>query len=121
MKITHIDGKVVDTDKLPDVDAAILEKVEELRTLCQTANRLLYLVIDTNGSQKMTTFWNFKSDEDTSQEKMNFGFGQTMRATHSFIQHVTNDNLGIYPTEALDEEKWERLSQGNTGDSDTEN
>ena len=40
MIIKHIDGSEVDTDKLPDIDAQIFEKIEELRVLCETSNRI---------------------------------------------------------------------------------
>ena len=46
MKIEYLDGKIVDTDKLPDSDAMILEKSEELWQLCVNRGRQMFLTVN---------------------------------------------------------------------------
>ena len=52
-----------DTNKLPDVEAMIMEKSEELRELCFNACRQMLLVVDAKGEQKGggCQFWNMKT------------------------------------------------------------
>lgn len=102
MIITHIDGTVVDTDKLPDISAQIFEKTEELRKLCEAANRPFLLFIDTKGNKKFTSFWNFKSGPNPDSEMINESFGRLSHAAHGFFMSCSNGNLGVYPTEYID-------------------
>ena len=44
MKLEHVNGKTVDTDKLPDVDAILMEASKELHALFAKYNRQLFLV-----------------------------------------------------------------------------
>ena len=44
MKVEYVNGKSVDTDKLPDVDALLLEGSKELHALFVKYNRQLFLV-----------------------------------------------------------------------------
>lgn len=46
MKIQQLNGNVIDTDKLSDVDAMILEKSEELYWLCSKYKRQMFLVVN---------------------------------------------------------------------------
>jgi hypothetical protein len=57
MIINHGDGSKTNTDKLSDVDSMIVEKAEELRLICKTANRQLFLAVEC--SRNDGAFWNF--------------------------------------------------------------
>lgn len=96
MKITHITGDVVDTDKLNDIDAAILEKTEELRTFCTTANRPFLCFVDCKKpNETLTTFWNFKTDTNPSQEQINLAYEKIFKSINSYLHFVTDGRLGI--------------------------
>lgn len=105
MIIKHITGTEIDTDKLPDIDAQILEKTEELRQLCSSANRLLLLQVDVKGTNKMTSFWNLKTDADPNNEKTNNSFMTLVYSMHMFFLEFTGNRLGVYPTHAVDFDK----------------
>lgn len=65
MKIKHSGISTIsetDTDKLPDVDALIIEKSEELRLLCTTAKRQCLILVDANGKEDGSahSFWNIQ-------------------------------------------------------------
>ena len=106
MIIKHIDGSEVDTDKLPDIDAQIFEKIEELRVLCETSNRICLLLVDTKGQSKITTFWNLKSgpivDDDTVQKS----FARLAHAAHLYFMGCSQGNLGVFHTNAVDPDKF---------------
>lgn len=46
MKIEQRNGIVIDTDKIADVDAMILEKSEDLYQLCSKYKRQMFLVVN---------------------------------------------------------------------------
>jgi hypothetical protein len=102
MIIKHIDGTEVDTDKLPDIDAQIIEKTEELRRLCESSNRIFLLHIDTRGNKKLTSFWNLKNGSNPNPEMMNESFRCLANHTHKYFMMTTSDSLGVYPTSAID-------------------
>ena len=105
MIIKHVDGTEVDTDKLPDIDAQILEKTEELRKLCESANRIFLLQIDTKGGQRLATFWNYKSGNEVNEEMAMISFAKIVNATHNYFMMCSNRNIGVYPTHAVDIDK----------------
>ena len=105
MIIKHIDGSEVDTDKLSDIDAQILEKTEELRKLCESANRIFLLQIDTKGNQRLTSFWNYKSTPEINKEMLSMAFAKIANATHSYFMMCSNGDIGVYPTHAVDVNK----------------
>ena len=68
MIIKHVpdpDGNVreTDTDKLPDVNAELLELSERIRETCLKYKRQFFLVVNIEDDQagKGHTFWNFRS------------------------------------------------------------
>ena len=65
MIVKHITGNETDTDKLPDVEAMILEKAEELRKICFDNNRQCVILTDSKGMRNggFTSFWNLKEAE----------------------------------------------------------
>lgn len=104
MIIKHTDGVEIDTDKLPDIDAQILEKTEELRKLCESTNRLLLLHVDVRGNKQMTVYWNFKNGP-VNDETMKENFSVISRTTHNYFMRVTNNQLGLFPVYAVDVDK----------------
>ena len=44
MEIKHVSGTTVETDKLPDVDAILMEESQKLHTIFKKYNRQLFLV-----------------------------------------------------------------------------
>lgn len=54
MKITHTDGTTVDTDTLPDMEAMVLEKVEEFRKFCCEHQIPFFMLIDPKGGERHT-------------------------------------------------------------------
>jgi hypothetical protein len=105
MIIKHVDGTEIDTDKLPDIDAQIFEKTEELRKLCESANRIFLLQIDTKGGQRLTSFWNYKSGTEINEEMLSMAFAKIAKATHNYFMSCSNGNIGLYPTHAVDIDK----------------
>jgi hypothetical protein len=97
MKITHTDGKVTETDKLPDVDAMILEKSEEFRNLCLDTKRQFVLLVDYKGGEngKSLSFWNLKmKDTDTENpESMNKAYNNFFDIINNFISGFTKGYL----------------------------
>ena len=104
MIITHTDGVEVDTDKLPDIDAQILEKTEELRKLCESTNRLFLLHVDVRGNKQMTVFWNYKNGP-VNEETMKENFTVICGAAHTYFMRTTNNQLGLFPVHAVDVDK----------------
>ena len=105
MIIKHIDGTEVDTDKLPDIDAQIFEKTEELRMLCESANRLFLLQIATNQNQKLASFWNFKDGPNPDYNMTSRSFSRLAKCTHETFMMFSNSQIGLYPTTAIDPDK----------------
>ena len=120
MIIKHIDGTEVDTDKLPDIDAQILEKTEELRRLCESANRIFLLQIDTKGKQQLTSFWNLKSDSNTNDEMASKSFAKLAKAAHSYFMMCSSGTIGLFPTDAVDMDKLNDSFNGTNEDNDDE-
>lgn len=59
MIIKHLpssDDGSTDTDKLPDIDALIIEKAEELRKLCFNAKRQCLIIADAKGLENGACF-----------------------------------------------------------------
>ncbi len=52
MEIKHVNGEVVDTDKLSDVDAILMEESKKLHLLFQKYNRQLFLVGEMKGKEE---------------------------------------------------------------------
>ena len=61
MKITHVNGVEVDTDKEADVAAEILEASESLRKLCFKYKRQFFLVADPRDDGHSVSFWSVES------------------------------------------------------------
>ncbi len=65
MKIKHISGEELDTDKLPDVEAMAIEKVEEFRQFCLDNKVPFTLFVNPKGdNDHYLAFWNFANREN---------------------------------------------------------
>jgi len=99
MIIEHIAGKKTDTDKLSDVQAMIMEKCEELRTLCCNENRQLVILVDAKGREDgiPLTFWNFKTKDYNVDdvEVTNKAYNTLIHMIHLFLMTISNKELGV--------------------------
>lgn len=105
MKLKHVDGMEVDTDKLKDIDALLLEKAEELRQIASKANRVCYIAIDGNGDGGLTNFWNLKSKDKPNSEDYYESINSLFRIMHRFVDASTRGTCGIYPNSMIDKSK----------------
>jgi folate-dependent tRNA-U54 methylase TrmFO/GidA len=100
MKIEHITGTSVETDKLPDVDALLMEESQKLHALFAKYNRQLFLLgemIGMNGASAANgcMFHHIAAttaDDDATRTKaFNMYFGRM----DNYIRQMTNNQLGI--------------------------
>lgn len=100
MIIKNADGRIIDTDTLPDVNAMIAEKCEELRILCCNEKRQLVIVVDSRGNEDghLSTFWNIKGRKynDNDQNTITRSYNQIISMLNGFISTISNGNLGIF-------------------------
>lgn len=89
--------QVVDTDRLSDISALILEKTEELLTLCRSSGKQCFLIVESGANSSPDTFVNLKNDikaEKASEKEylklMNF-------LSHS-IYYLSKGNFCIKPS-----------------------
>ena len=99
MIIKHVTGAVVDTDKLPDVNAEILEKSEQLRITCGNNKRKLIILVEAtpHGDPKRvacTSFWNLTPLDNSDEELSKSQFG-ILGEMDAFIRGFTNGDFGI--------------------------
>lgn len=61
-----------DTDKLPDVEAMIMEKCEELRQLCFNSKRQILIIADAKGRENGVgcNFWNLRTSNMSDVKDM---------------------------------------------------
>ena len=101
MEIKHADGKKVDTDKLPDVDALLMEESKKLHTLFKQYNRQLFLVGEMKGKEGQATiqgcvFFHIMP-ETTPVDPREFrkASGIYWVRVDGYIRSMTNYQLGI--------------------------
>jgi hypothetical protein len=94
MIIANVDGSVIDTDKLPDMEAEITETAHKLQKLCEAARTPMFLTFErqTKGALQ---FWNFRTKENQTGLDASIAFDTVFRAVHMFIQNTTDKKLGI--------------------------
>jgi hypothetical protein len=103
MKIHHIQGSrnpSTDTNKLPDIEALILEKSEELRKLCNEAKRQCLIVVDAKGKEDKTafSFWNIQmrdGDPLNNQEDHARAFNNLFGCIHQYTMTMTHGQVGL--------------------------
>jgi len=102
MNITHVDGHKVDTDKLGDVDAILMEKSKELHALFASYNRQMLIVGEMKFSEKTTSehggvFFHV-AKEDSSEETIRMAYGKYWWRVNGSIMKMTNGELYIART-----------------------
>lgn len=99
MKIEHVNGEVTETDKLPDVEAMILEKVNELWLLCDKAERQLFLVVDQKGAfdGRGMTFYSIrnKGKDVLNMEQNQKCLSNLLSMISSSVKFLTNNKYSI--------------------------
>ena len=101
MKIKHINGLEVDTDKLPDMEAMVLEKVEQFRQFCLDNKVPFIIFIDPKGmeSSPFISFWNFANRinnyEVGENEQKKVNMLPIWKALDNFIYHSSAGDLCV--------------------------
>ena len=101
MKFKHVDGRTVDTDKLPDVDALLMEESKKLYEQFLKYNRQLFLVGEMKGEEDTTAingcaFFNpgtscLTKDPEAMQKTAGIYYGRIDRC----IRGMSKNTLGI--------------------------
>lgn len=105
MKIDFTDGHCIDTDKLPDADALLLEETNKLRQLYEKYNRQLYLVAEIRAHANYNMdpgicFYNFGPDSlKDDHQKLRIEIARCMARLNNCIRFTTNETLHIVPIE----------------------
>jgi hypothetical protein len=87
-----------DTDKLPDVEAMILEKCEELRELCRNSRRDAIFLTDTKGwrNGNCHVFYNISvKDENNLHEEVDKGIINILNIMNTFVKTITSGKYAI--------------------------
>jgi hypothetical protein len=111
MIIEHIPGSIkdkTDTDKLPDVEAMILEKSEELRQLCYNAKRQCVILVDAKGCENgnTTQFWNVRMKDDlgvNDKDYLSKVYSNLFTMINIFVMAVSHGDLEIHRKEKIGE------------------
>jgi len=99
MKIKHITGEILDTDTLPDVEAMVLEKVEEFRKFCFDNKVPFVIFIDPKGLDESNhiSFWNFANRVNNytgnSEGAKPVNFTHVLKSINSFVYGVSNGRV----------------------------
>lgn len=108
MIIEHVPGlsykEKTDTDKLPDVDAMILEKSEELRQLCCDAKRQCVILVDAKGLENgsATHFWNMRIKDDSDPNDKDYVskiYNNILTMVNTFVITFSRGDLEIHRKE----------------------
>jgi hypothetical protein len=101
MEIKHVNGNTVDTDKLPDVDALLMEASKELHSLFAKYNRQLFLVGEMKSTEDNPTsngcmFFHLgalglEKDPESIQKAAGMYYGRI----DGYIRSMSNHTLGI--------------------------
>ena len=101
MKIEHTAGTSVDTDKLPDVDATLMEESQKLHALFAKYNRQMFLVGEMIAREGMTAtngcvFFHVapetaSKDPDAFSKAINTYYGRI----DGYVRSMSNNTLGI--------------------------
>lgn len=104
MEIKHVTGTSVETDKLPDVDALLMEESKKLHTLFKQYNRQLFLVGEMRAKEEQPTIQgcvffhvmpenpgNTPVDPEAFQKASGMYWGRV----DGYIRAMSNHRLGI--------------------------
>jgi hypothetical protein len=98
MKIKHINGLEVDTDKLPDMEAMAIEKVEEFRLFCLDNKIPFLLFVDPKGAAKIgdfLSFWNYSNRSIEYKQGDKIDMYPIFVCVDAYIRHVSNNQIAI--------------------------
>lgn len=91
MKLKQVDGSHIETDKLPDIPALILERAEELSKLCRDTNNQCFILTETGMESSPHTFISLKTkNTETVTEK------EYLRLLNHLSQSVFQMSKGNY-------------------------
>jgi hypothetical protein len=92
MIIKHHDGNSVDTDKLPDIDAMIYEKIQELKKICEDNHRPFVLFANACGDNAhFDIFWQFSSKNNF--KKNGFDIWPIASMMGKYVETLTNGTI----------------------------
>jgi len=101
MEITHINGKKIDTNALPDVDAILIEENKKLHELYAKYNRQLILLGDVKGSLEQVTtrgcaFFHI-GDPSIINDTTKYGeaYSSIISKIDWFLRSISRDNLFV--------------------------
>lgn len=96
MEITHTTGEKINTDTLPDVEAMIMEKSEELRKLCADNHRHLLLIVDAKGTKsRMTHFWSMKTKEEMTAKEYSESYNVFFDSINNFVKIFSRNTIAL--------------------------
>ena len=106
MIIEHVNAKSVDTDKLPDVDAQLLEESKKLQELYAKYNRQLLMVTETRGSNETLStecaFYHIGPLTMTKEESQN-AHTKFIARIDDAIRGLSKNQIGLAFIKGLDE------------------
>lgn len=97
MKIEHINAECTDTDKLPDIDAQILEMSEQLRKLCEENQRPFAMIISPNGNERFLAFWNIMGKTNISEKGIDIG--AMLACLNNLVENMTRGGMSLKANE----------------------
>jgi len=101
MKVEHVTGATVDTDRLPDVDALLMEESKKLHEQFAKYNRQLFLVgemkstVDKPASGGCSFFHVGAKGIQDDKEKFKEAIGRYYGRIDGYIRAMSNHSLGI--------------------------
>jgi len=102
MKIKHISGEEVDTDKLPDMEAMAIEKVEEFRLFCLENKIPFLLFVDPKGTAKVgdfLSFWNYSNRSIEYKQGDPINMYPIFVCVDTYVRHVTSNKVALQSLE----------------------
>jgi hypothetical protein len=104
MEIKHVNGKSVETDKLPDVDAILMEESQKLHAIFKKYNRQLFLVGEMKSREDSKTingcvFFHVMPEDPEGKpvdpQAYQKASGYYWGRVDGYVRSMTNHRLGI--------------------------
>ena len=102
MKIKHVSGEEIDTDKLPDIEAMAIEKVEEFRLFCLENKIPFLLFVDPKGTAKVgdfLSFWNYSNRSIEYKQEDPINMYPIFVCVDSYVRYVTSNKVALQSLE----------------------
>jgi hypothetical protein len=92
--------KQTDTDRLPDMEAMIVEKAEELRKLCYNARHQCVLLVDAKGAEDGGSYSFFNVEMKTTDvmnnaEDKNKAYSNMIFFIDSFLANISRGSCRV--------------------------